>query len=73
MKALRTIVPLLLALLCAMPAPAQNLSRTRDRKARLERDIRILEQQLNSTRNKESSAASQLNLLRAQSATRSSD
>ena len=70
MKALRTIVPLLLALLCAMPAPAQNLSRTRDRKARLERDIRILEQQLNSTRNKESSAASQLNLLRAQSATR---
>ena len=70
MRVLRTLVPLLIALLCALPAPAQNLARTRDKKARLERDIRILEQQLSATRNKESSAAGQLNLLRAQSAAR---
>lgn len=70
MKALRTLVTLLLAILCAMPAPGQSLARTRDRKARLERDIRILEQQLSSTRSKESSAASQLDILRAQSSAR---
>ena len=70
MRILRPLATLLLVLLCAVPAAGQNLSRTRDRKARLERDIRILEQQLSTTREKESSAASQLSLLRAQSSAR---
>ena len=70
MRILRPLATLLLVLLCAVPAAGQNLSRTRDRKARLERDIRILEQQLSTTREKENSAASQLSLLRAQSSAR---
>ena len=70
MKALRIIAPLLLVFLCAATASAQNLSRTRDKKARLERDINILHNQISVTRNKESNAAGQLSLLRAQSAAR---
>lgn len=70
MKALRIIAPLLLVFLCAATASAQNLSRTRDKKARLERDINILQNQISVTRNKESNAAGQLSLLRAQSAAR---
>ncbi len=61
---------LTLALLCTAPCGAQNLSRTRDRKARLERDIKTLEKQLGATRQKENTAASQLNLLRAQTSAR---
>ena len=52
MKALRIIAPLLLVFLCAATASAQNLSRTRDKKARLERDINILQNQISVTRNK---------------------
>lgn len=70
MKLLRPILALMLAVLCAAPIQAQNLSRTRDRKARLERDIRTLEKQLGTTRQKENTAASQLSLLRAQTSAR---
>ena len=70
MKLLRPILALMLAVLCAVPLQAQNLSRTRDRKARLERDIRTLEKQLGTTRQKENTAASQLSLLRAQTSAR---
>ena len=70
MKSIRPLIVLMLALLCAAPLQAQNLSRTRDRKARLERDIRTLEKQLGATRQKENTAASQLSLLRAQTSAR---
>ena len=70
MKALRILVVLILASVCSLPAPAQSLSRTRDRKARLEKDIRMLENQISTTRGKENSAARQLDLLRTQSAAR---
>ncbi|MBR4826339.1 MAG: peptidoglycan DD-metalloendopeptidase family protein [Bacteroidales bacterium] len=67
---MKHLLTILLAILCCLPAPAQSLSRTRDRKARLERDIRTLEKQLSATRSKESNAAGQLDLLRAQSSAR---
>lgn len=70
MKPLRPLIALLLAVLCAAPLQAQNLSRTRDKKARLERDIRTLEKQLGATRQKENTAASQLSLLQAQTSAR---
>lgn len=70
MRLLRTLIPLALALGLCCPAPAQSLSSSRDRKARLERDIKILEQQLSQTRAKEDNATGQLDLLRAQTATR---
>jgi len=70
MRHLRLTVFILLSILCTVPAGAQNLSRTRDRKARLEKDIRTLEQQLGNTRKKENTAASQLSLLRAQTSAR---
>jgi septal ring factor EnvC (AmiA/AmiB activator) len=70
MRFLRTLVPIALALALCCPAIAQSLSSSRDRKARLERDIKILEQQLSQTRAKEDNAAGQLDLLKAQTATR---
>lgn len=59
-----------LLLACCLPAGAQSLSSSKDKKARLERDIRILEQQLQSATAKSNTAATQLNILRAQTAAR---
>ena len=70
MRLVRTIsICLLTAALC-LPAAAQSLSASRDKKARLERDIRILEQQLQSTTSKQNNAETQLGLLRAQTSAR---
>lgn len=69
MKARRLII-ILTALVCCMPAGAQTLSGTRDKKARLERDIRILEKQLDAANAKTDNAAAQLSLLQAQTAAR---
>ena len=66
MRLLRTILPLALALLCAFPSGAQSLSKSRDRKARLERDIRILEKQISETKAQQDNASRELNLLQAQ-------
>ena len=49
-----------------IPAGAQSLSSSKDKKARLERDIKILEKQLNDATAKRNNAETQLNLLRAQ-------
>ena len=70
MKPLRPLAVLLLVLMCSAPAPAQNLARTRDRKARLEKDIKTLEKQLGAVRQKENTAAGQLDILRAQTSAR---
>lgn len=70
MRLLRTLLPLALAILTVCPASGQSLAKSRDRKARLERDIKVLEKQLSETRAKEDNAAGQLDLLRAQSAAR---
>ena len=69
MKALRPIV-LLLLLLGTVPAASQNLARTRERKSRLEKDIRVLEAQIKSNRDKQNNAARELELLSAQTAAR---
>lgn len=74
MRVLRhIIVCLLLAALC-IPLSAQknqkSLQGSKDRKARLERDIRILEKQLDATTAKSNSAATQLDLLHAQTQAR---
>lgn len=70
MRLFRIIVPLALALLFACPAGAQSLSKSRDRKARLERDIRTLEKQLSDTKARQEDANRELNLLQAQTAAR---
>ncbi len=70
MRTLRTLLALTLALILACPAGGQSLSRSRDRKARLERDIRILEKQLSDTKAREHNASDQLNLLHAQTSAR---
>ena len=62
------ITALLLA--CCIPLGAQSLASSKDKKARLERDIRILEQQLQSATAKSNNAATQLNILRAQTSAR---
>ncbi|MBR3075735.1 MAG: peptidoglycan DD-metalloendopeptidase family protein [Bacteroidales bacterium] len=64
------IIATVLSLLCCIPMPAQSLSSSKDKKARLERDIRILEKQLESATAKSNSAATQLSLLSAQTAAR---
>ena len=64
------ILTAVLLLACCIPAASQNLSSSKDKKARLERDIRILEQQLQSATAKSNTAATQLNLLRAQTSAR---
>ena len=66
---LRIILTALL-LACCLPLGAQSLSSSKDKKARLERDIRILEQQLQTATAKSNSASTQLNLLRAQTSAR---
>ena len=70
MRLFRTIVPLALVILCACPAGAQSLSKSRDRKARLERDIRMLEKQLSDTKTQQDNANRELGLLQAQTAAR---
>lgn len=71
MKVLRHIsVCLLLAAFC-LPLPAQSgLQGRKDRKARLERDIRLLEKQLDATTARSNSAATQLDLLHVQTQAR---
>lgn len=69
MKLLRIIALAALFLVC-IPSGAQSLSSSKDKKARLERDIKILEGQLQSATAKSNSASTQLNLLRAQTAAR---
>ena len=67
MMRFRTITTLAVLLLCCcLPAASQSLSSSKDKKARLERDIRILEKQLQTATAKSNSAATQLSLLRAQ-------
>lgn len=70
MRFLRTLIPLVLAIVTVCPAAGQSLAKSRDRKARLERDIKVLEKQLSETRAKEDNAAGQLDILRAQTAAR---
>ena len=71
MRVLRHIcVFLLLAAFC-LPLPAQSgLQGRKDRKARLERDIRLLEKQIEATNARSNSAATQLDLLHAQTQAR---
>ncbi len=68
-KPTRILLTVLL-LACCIPAGAQSLSSSKDKKARLERDIRILEQQLKTATAKSNSASTQLNILRVQTAAR---
>ena len=70
MRTLTRIVLTALLLGCCLPLGAQSLSSRKDKKARLERDIRILEQQLQTATAKSNTAATQLNILRAQTAAR---
>lgn len=70
MRPLRIIVPIALTLLCTFPSGAQSLSKSRDRKARLERDIRILEKQLSDTKAQQENASRELSLLQQQTAAR---
>ena len=63
---MRRILAILLIAACCLPAAGQSLSSRKDKKARLERDIRILEKQVQTATEKGNSAATQLNLLRAQ-------
>lgn len=69
MKAFRIIACVLLFCL-AIPAGAQSLGAKRDRKARLEKDIKLLEGQLSDATRRSNSAATQLDLLHAQSEAR---
>lgn len=69
MKA-RHIISAAMALLICTLAGAQTLSGAKDRKARLERDIKVLERQLDAANARKDNAATQLSLLRAQTATR---
>ena len=70
MKRIAKILAFALLIVCCIPLQAQSLSSRKDKKARLERDIRILEQQLASNSAKTNDASTQLNLLRAQTAAR---
>ena len=70
---MRTLIRISLAVLLlafCIPAGAQSLSSSKDKKARLERDIRILEQQLKAATAKTNSASTQLSILKAQTAAR---
>ena len=71
MRVLRHIcVCLFLAAFC-LPLPAQSgLQGRKARKARLERDIRLLEKQIEATNARSNSAATQLDLLHAQTQAR---
>ena len=70
---MRTTVRVILTALmlaCCLSSGAQSLSSSKDKKARLERDIRILEQQLQTATAKSNNASTQLNILRAQTSAR---
>ncbi len=65
--ALKALVPLLLtgaALLVAFPSAAQDVSAQQARKARLEKEMAVLDRQISDTRAKSRSALSQLELSR---------
>lgn len=66
---LKIAIGILLVAVC-FPLGAQSLSSSKDKKARLERDIRMLEQQLKDATARSNSAETQLNLLRAQTSAR---
>lgn len=66
---LKIAIGVLLVAVC-FPLGAQSLSSSKDKKARLERDIRMLEQQLKDATARSNSAETQLNLLRAQTSAR---
>ena len=70
MNARRLISAAVAAMLICTLAGAQSLSGAKDRKARLERDIKVLERQLNEANARKDNAATQLSLLRAQTAAR---
>ena len=70
MRALRFFASCLLAIILALPSGAQNLTAKKDRKARLEKDIKVLENQLSAATKRSNSAATQLDLLHAQSEAR---
>lgn len=70
MRALRFFAACLLAIILALPSGAQNLTAKKDRKARLEKDIKVLENQLSAATKRSNSAATQLDLLHAQSEAR---
>ncbi len=69
MKA-RILITAVMALTLCTLAGAQTLSGTKDKKARLERDIKMLERQLSAASAKTANAATQLNLLHAQTTAR---
>lgn len=64
MKRLAVIAILALAALCAPALRAQDTSKQESRKAKLENEIKILEQQLKDNSSKSSSALTKLNLTR---------
>lgn len=66
---IKIAIGVLLVAVC-FPMGAQSLSSSKDKKARLERDIRMLEQQLKDATARSNSAETQLNLLRAQTSAR---
>lgn len=66
MRAAKTILAAFLALLCSLPLCGQSLTARKDKKARLERDIKVLEKQLDAATSKRDNAATRLNLLKAQ-------
>jgi len=66
---LKIAIGVLLVAVC-FSLGAQSLSSSKDKKARLERDIRMLEQQLKDATARSNSAETQLNLLRAQTSAR---
>ncbi|MBQ4201238.1 MAG: hypothetical protein II648_02960, partial [Bacteroidales bacterium] len=70
MRVSRYFAAIVILLSCVLPAGAQSLSASKDRKARLEKDIKTLEKQLSSVTARSNSAATQLDLLHAQSEAR---
>lgn len=64
MKRLLVIVAFALAALCAPALRAQDTSAQESKKARLEKEIKVLEQQLKDNNSKSSSALTKLNLTR---------
>lgn len=65
-----TVIACALLLCLSLPSGAQSINSKRDRKARLEKDIKVLEGQLSEATRRSNSAATQLELLHAQSEAR---
>ena len=65
-----TIIACALLLCLSLPSGAQSINAKKDRKARLEKDIKVLEGQLSDATRRSNSAATQLDLLHAQSEAR---